>query len=61
LVKPGDAAELAQALIRMIDAGEEGRRRMGDIGMAHARPLYAKTTLQKATLGVYEQVLAERR
>lgn len=61
LVKPGDVVDLAQALIRMIDAGEEGRRRMGDIGMAHARPLYAKTTLQKATLGVYEQVLAEKR
>lgn len=61
LVKPGNAGELAQALIRMIDAGEEGRRRMGEIGMAHARPLYAKTTLQKATLGVYEQVLAEKR
>jgi glycosyltransferase involved in cell wall biosynthesis len=61
LVAPADAADLAQALVRMIDAGEEGRRRMGEIGMAHARPLYAKTTLQKATLGVYEKVLAEKR
>jgi len=61
LVAPADAADLAQALVRMIDAGEEGRRRMGEMGMAHARPLYAKTTLQKATLGVYEKVLAEKR
>jgi glycosyltransferase involved in cell wall biosynthesis len=61
LVTPGDAHDLARALIRLVDAGEAVRASMGEAGMAHARPLYSKAALQKATLGVYKQVLSERR
>jgi glycosyltransferase involved in cell wall biosynthesis len=61
LTPPKDSAALANAMIRLIDANGEARTAMGQAGMAHARPLYAKTALQKATLAVYEHLLSERR
>ncbi len=61
LVPPKDSEALAQAMIRLIDMDSGARAAMGEAGMAHARPLYAKSALQKATLAVYEQVLSERR
>jgi glycosyltransferase involved in cell wall biosynthesis len=61
LTQPRDVEALARAMIRLIDADQSVRAAMGAAGMAHARPLYAKSALQKATLAVYEQLLSERR
>jgi glycosyltransferase involved in cell wall biosynthesis len=59
LVAPGDAAALAAAIERMVDAGAETRANMGERGMNRARLLYAKSALQSSTLQVYDRLLGD--
>lgn len=61
LVAAGDAAALAQAIERMIAAGAEARRTMGEHARQRARNLYTKTALQNATLEIYHRLLSESR
>jgi glycosyltransferase involved in cell wall biosynthesis len=64
LAPPGVAAALAGVIERMMDAGAQIRKQMGGRGRDRVRQLYAKTTLQTATLSVYRRLLtgvAERR
>lgn len=61
LAPAGDAAALAQAIERMIAAGGEARRAMGERGRQRARELYTKTALQNATLEIYHRLLSESR
>ena len=60
-VAAGDAAALAQAIERMIAAGAEARRTMGEHARQRARNLYTKTALQNATLEIYHRLLSESR
>ena len=56
---PNDPAALAAAIERMVDLGPQGRAAMGAKGKARARGLYATSTLQTATLRVYDRLLGE--
>lgn len=59
LAPPAIAAALAGAIERLIDTGADSRKRMGWLGRDRVRQLYAKTTLQTATLAVYRRLLNE--
>jgi glycosyltransferase involved in cell wall biosynthesis len=60
LAAPGDAEAWATALARAIDAGPEGRARMGQAAMERARSLYRVDAMCEATLKAYERVLESR-
>jgi glycosyltransferase involved in cell wall biosynthesis len=57
LAPPGDADAWACALAKAIDAGVEGRARMGEAAMTRSRSLYRVDAMCEATLQVYERVL----
>jgi glycosyltransferase involved in cell wall biosynthesis len=59
LVPPGVPLPLAGAIERMIDLGPETRAAMGVQGRDRVRRLYGKTTLQTATMAIYERTLRE--
>jgi glycosyltransferase involved in cell wall biosynthesis len=60
LVPPGAVMALSAALERMIDAGPAARAEMGRRGRDRVRMLYATTTLQAATIAVYQRLLGQR-
>lgn len=60
LAPAGDAEAWADALERAIDAGAEGRARIGAAAMARARSLYRVDAMCEATLKAYERVLEGR-
>ena len=60
LVPPGDSEALAGALNRLLTMTKNDRAAMGLAGMQRARRLFAKETLQEATLSVYAKLIGER-
>ena len=60
LAPPGDAEAWAGALRRAIEAGPDGRARMGEAAMSRARRLYRVDAMCEATLKAYERVLEAR-
>jgi glycosyltransferase involved in cell wall biosynthesis len=60
LVPPGDAEAWAKALRLAIQAGPQGRARMGEAAMTRARSLYRVEAMCEATLKAYERVLEAR-
>jgi glycosyltransferase involved in cell wall biosynthesis len=61
LVPPGDEAAWARALAVALDAGAEGRARIGAAARERARRLYSVQAMCAATLRVYAEVLERRR
>jgi glycosyltransferase involved in cell wall biosynthesis len=61
LVPPGDSGALAGAIERMMSIGSEGRAAIGARGFARAQRLYAASTLQEATLRIYDQLIGDSR
>lgn len=59
LVRPNDADVLAGALNRLLTMNKNDRVTMGLAGMQRARRLFAKETLQEATLSVYAELIGE--
>ena len=59
LVRPNDADVLAGALNRLLTMSKNDRVTMGLAGMQRARRLFAKETLQEATLSVYAELIGE--
>lgn len=59
LFRPGNAEDLARRMTQALDAGSEGRHRMGEVGQARARALYSVDAMIKATFDVYSRVLEE--
>jgi glycosyltransferase involved in cell wall biosynthesis len=60
LVPPGDVAALTEALRATFDASPADRQAMGERARASVLAHYTIGVLQDATLGVYEEVLAQR-
>jgi glycosyltransferase involved in cell wall biosynthesis len=60
LAPPGDAPAWADAIARAIDAGPDGRARIGQAAMTRARSLYRVDAMCEATLKAYERVLEGR-
>ncbi|MCB8880743.1 glycosyltransferase family 4 protein [Acidisoma cellulosilytica] len=61
LVPPGDVQALTEALNATFDASAEDRQAMGQRARASVLDHYTIDGLQRATLGVYDEVLAGRR
>jgi glycosyltransferase involved in cell wall biosynthesis len=59
LAPPGAATALAGVIERLIEFGPQARAAMGAKGRERVRLLYAKETLQSATLAVYQGILRE--
>ncbi|MEM7740091.1 MAG: glycosyltransferase family 4 protein [Pseudomonadota bacterium] len=59
LVPPDDSLALAQALLSVNDLGVDGRRRMGERGMAHARKKFTVEAMTAATLMVYRGLIMQ--
>jgi glycosyltransferase involved in cell wall biosynthesis len=60
LVRPGDADALMGALSRMLAMPPEQRKAMGPAGILRARRLFAKESLQEATLNVYAKLIGAK-
>jgi glycosyltransferase involved in cell wall biosynthesis len=60
LAPPGDAEAWARAIAQAIDAGPDGRARIGEAAMTRARSLYRVDAMCEATLKAYERVLEGR-
>lgn len=60
LTRPGDSAALADAVARVLALSPEQRQAIGARGAARVRARYSVESLQKATLEVYERVLAQK-
>ena len=56
-VPPFDPPALADAMVRLISSGPEGRKTLGLAAVARIREKFTTTALQKATLGVYDRLL----
>ncbi|MEO1659149.1 MAG: glycosyltransferase family 4 protein [Pseudomonadota bacterium] len=59
LVPPGDPEALAQALLTVNDLGVDGRRDMGERGMAHAQKKFTVEAMTAATLLVYRGLIMQ--
>lgn len=59
LVPPDDPLALAQALLSVNDLGVDGRRCMGERGMAHAREKFTVEAMTAATLMVYRELIMQ--
>jgi glycosyltransferase involved in cell wall biosynthesis len=59
-VPPSDVLSLADAIVRLIDAGLDARRAMGAQGRARALAHYSVDALKQATLTVYQRLLEKR-
>jgi glycosyltransferase involved in cell wall biosynthesis len=57
LVRPGDAAGVADAMAEAMGVGAARRAAMGAVGMARARRLFSVEAMCEATLQVYANVL----
>jgi len=60
LVKPGDAAALAEALERALRLSATERERLSERAIAHVRANFSKAKMCAATLAVYREVLGAR-
>jgi len=60
LVKPGDGAELAQAIEKALSLDAADRARLQDRAVAHVRENYTKALMCRRTLAVYDELLRER-
>lgn len=60
LIRPNDADALVGALTRLLALEPEARTAMGAAGKMRARRLFAKESLQEATLNVYAKLIGER-
>lgn len=58
LVPPGDAAALAEAVDRLLQAGAEARRAMGAQGRAHIAANFSLARMTADTLALYRNLLA---
>lgn len=58
-VPPFDPPALAEAMARLISAGPEGRKTMGQAAIARIREKFTTAALQKATLAVYDRLLGQ--
>ena len=56
-VPPFDPPALADAMARLISAGPEGRKTMGQAAIVRIREKFTTAALQKATLAVYDRLL----
>jgi glycosyltransferase involved in cell wall biosynthesis len=56
LCKPGDAAALANDLMRLLSMPLEARKAMGAAGFARIRELFTTQSLQRDTLALYQRV-----
>jgi glycosyltransferase involved in cell wall biosynthesis len=56
-VPPLDPPALAEAMARLISAGPEGRKTMGQAAAARIREKFTTAALQQATLAVYDRLL----
>jgi glycosyltransferase involved in cell wall biosynthesis len=54
---PSDPQALAQAILRLIEAGPDERRSMGARGRDRALARYSVEALKQATLSVYRRLL----
>jgi glycosyltransferase involved in cell wall biosynthesis len=61
LAPPGDPAGVAAAIRRLLQAGPEGRGRMGDAGRARCERLFAWPRLIERMDGAYREAIAARR
>jgi glycosyltransferase involved in cell wall biosynthesis len=60
LVKPGDAAALAEAMRQALALPEAARRAMGQRARAFVAANYSVRELQRQTLAVYDRLLGTR-
>jgi glycosyltransferase involved in cell wall biosynthesis len=60
LVRPGDPAAMADALIRILSLPPEERQAMGVRGGERARALFSVEAMQSATLRLYDEVVTRR-
>jgi len=61
LIPAGDSAAAAEALDRMVDAGADGRERLGEAGRRKAEELWAWPALLERMEGAYAEAIAARR
>lgn len=59
-VPPGDAAALATAIAELLSVGADERHAMSKRARTHARGNFATSTLQRATLNVYDRLLGTK-
>jgi len=59
-VPPADAAALAAAMAELLSLPDGQRHAMAERARTHARSNFATATLQRATLSVYDRLLATR-
>jgi glycosyltransferase involved in cell wall biosynthesis len=57
VVPPMNPPALAEAMANLLDRGPQGRKAMGEAGMARIRQNFTTATLQQATLAVYERLM----
>jgi glycosyltransferase involved in cell wall biosynthesis len=57
VVPPLNPAALAEAMRKLLVAGSEGRKRMGDAAQTRVRQKFTTAALQEATLAVYERLM----
>jgi len=57
LFRPGDAADLAEALERLLSLGGEQRVALAEAAIANVREHFSKQQMCRHTLGVYREVL----
>jgi galacturonosyltransferase len=57
VTRPGDPAELAEAIRRLAQTTREERRAMGNAGSEHVLQTYPSSRLAADTMGVYQEIL----
>ena len=57
VVPPLNPAALAEAMRKLLVAGSEGRKRMGDAAQTRVRQKFTTAALQEATLAVYDRLM----
>jgi glycosyltransferase involved in cell wall biosynthesis len=60
LTPPGNVGALADAMLHLLDIGEEGRNLMGAAARKRITESYSVAALQTATLSVYDSLLGQK-
>lgn len=61
IIPPADAQSLAMMMVKMLEMGENGRRKIGDAARQRALRLFSPEARTKRRLKVYEKAIEHRR